>query len=959
MIFQPPAAGSLARRIAVVTAALVAIALSVTALASLWIVGQQHSAALRALTQKEVDFNASMVSTMLHEISSHLSDVASNSILATALVDSAGRQTYLAPYLDSIQKINGIPVQILFTDFEGAEIAKNRNAQFTEPQLAWLKRQLEHGQEAAAIFASGQGPEMVVVELLSYSRTRTPEGALMYKIALNDLQHGLDGKLLLGKPAASAPESAVLASIDTPPNLDHLDFYFGAKAIPPQDDALLPQYLIIFVITGALAAGVLVVGSRLSLTMTKDLRQLESFATGMVNAEFGPQRATVSGSTEVANLARSINHMLDGLYRQHTELQHESEKLRQLANTIPQLAWIAHSNGVVHWYNDRWYAYTGLTAGQLQDQGWESVLDPAILPSVVDRWNESLATGAPFEMTFPMRGADGEFRPFYTRAAPLRDATGNIVQWFGTNTDVSSLERAEKAVRESEERLREGLAAAHMAVWDWNLATWEIKFSANAEDVFGHRFANVSDVMNTVYPEDLQPLRKEIDRAIAERSNYTTVVRVIRPDNLHTVWVEVRGKVNCDALGKPHGISGIALDVTERKRAEEELRIADRRKDEFLAMLAHELRNPLAPIRNAAQLLNMIQVDEPRVQMTSEIIARQVDHMTGLIDDLLDVSRVTRGIITLDEELLDVEDILAGAVEQVRSLVDARNQHLTVRPPPRQVLVRGDRTRLIQVMTNLLNNAAKYTPNGGDISLTVDSTASEAVMRVSDTGVGIDSDLLPHVFELFSQAERSPDRSQGGLGLGLALVKSLVELHEGSVSAYSGGAGKGSEFVVRLPRPVEPAIVHAGSSGTQEASIQAPAAAWHVIVVDDNVDAAHSLAMLLEAWGHSVAVAHDGRSALERARAETPHIMLLDIGLPDMDGYALARHLRAASATANTVLIALTGYGKQEDRERSRDAGFDHHLVKPTNPVQLAALFAGFAPASPAHPRIAEKNRIG
>lgn len=938
MIFQSPAAGSLARRFAVAAATLTAIALSVTALASLWIVGQQHATALRALTQKEVDFNASMMGVTLREISSHLSEVADNSILATALVDSSGKQTYLAPYLNSIRKINGIPIQILFTDFEGAEIANNGIAKFTEPQIAWLRKQIDAGQESATIFAGEKGPELIVVELLSYSRTRTPEGALLYKVALSDLQQAKAGKLIVGKHDArlefAVTDSTVTALIDMPPNLALLDFHMHAEPATTTGDALILQYLIIFIITGALAGGVLVLGSRLSLSMTEDLRRLETFSKSMVADSFGSQRAAVNGSTEVASLARSINHMLDSLYDQHAQLHSESEKLRQLANTIPQLAWMARPDGHIHWYNDRWYAYTGLASEQLEGWQWESVHDPKVLPAVLERWKASLDTGEPFEMTFPMRGADGEFRPFFTRVAPLRDSAGRIVQWFGTNTDVSSLERAENAVRESEERLREGLAAAHMAVWDWDLTNWDVTFSANVSDVFGHAWKNMSEAMSNVHPDDIQPLRAKIEQAIGERSQYQSTIRVVRPDNRRTIWLEVRGKVNNDSSGHPSNISGIALDVTERKRAEEELRAADRRKDEFLAMLAHELRNPLAPIRNAAELLNMLDMDEPRVRMTSDIIARQVDHMTGLIDDLLDVSRVTRGIITLENESLDIGDIVTGAVEQVRSLVEARHHHLSVQPLREPVRVRGDQTRLIQVLTNLLNNSAKYTPNNGEINLRIDVTDKEVMLRVSDNGVGISADLLPHVFELFSQAERSPDRAQGGLGLGLALVKSLVELHDGSVAAYSEGVGKGSEFVVRLPRLMVPAIVQLADSPND--AIPTFANAFHLMVVDDNIDAARSLAMLFEAWGLTVSVAHDAGSALAKARIEAPQVIFLDIGLPDMDGYALARQLRAAPQTSQSVLIALTGYGQKEDRRRSHDAGLDHHLVKPTNPAQLA-----------------------
>jgi signal transduction histidine kinase/ActR/RegA family two-component response regulator len=382
----------------------------------------------------------------------------------------------------------------------------------------------------------------------------------------------------------------------------------------------------------------------------------------------------------------------------------------------------------------------------------------------------------------------------------------------------------------------------------------------------------------------------------------------------------------------------LSAEKAEAKRAAEELRTADRRKDEFLAMLGHELRNPLAPIRNAAEILKLIRTDEPRVHQTSDIIARQVDHMTNLVDDLLDVSRVTRGLVTLDEEAFDFRHIVADAVEQVRSLIDARRHHLAVSMTPEPACVRGDRARLMQILTNLLNNAAKYTPEDGQIVLRVEADNDVVTVNVKDNGVGIGPELLPHVFELFSQAERSPDRSQGGLGLGLALVKRLAELHGGSVTAHSEGIGKGSEFMLRLPRL--PATEHRPQQRASDRAPPAPTAALHMMVVDDNADAAKTIAMLLEILGYSVAVEYDAHSALKRARIEAPRVLLLDIGLPDMDGYELARRLRAMPETAQATLIALTGYGQEEDRARTKAAGFDHHFVKPVDPAQLAALLA-------------------
>jgi len=385
----------------------------------------------------------------------------------------------------------------------------------------------------------------------------------------------------------------------------------------------------------------------------------------------------------------------------------------------------------------------------------------------------------------------------------------------------------------------------------------------------------------------------------------------------------------------------------EHHRAEQELRAADQRKDEFLAMLAHELRNPLAPISAAAQLLKLVHFDEARVKQTSDIIARQVDHMTSLVDDLLDVSRVTRGLVALDKEPLDIKRIVADAVEQVTPLIDSRAHELELQLPAESAGVLGDQKRLVQVVANLLNNAAKYTPDGGHIRLRLELRDHEVVLAVADNGIGMEPDLVLRVFDLFAQAERTSDRSQGGLGLGLALVKSLVGLHGGTVHAASRGLGMGSEFTVRLPRlsgMSTPVVRRTEAPPTRPAY----ARALRVMVVDDNADAAHTLEMFLHAAGHEVFVASRAEDALERARVEQPSVYLLDIGLPDMDGNELARRLRAMPEMGSAVLIAVTGYGQAQDREKSFAAGFDYHFVKPVDTHKLAALLAEIGVRQPA-----------
>jgi CheY-like chemotaxis protein/two-component sensor histidine kinase len=360
-------------------------------------------------------------------------------------------------------------------------------------------------------------------------------------------------------------------------------------------------------------------------------------------------------------------------------------------------------------------------------------------------------------------------------------------------------------------------------------------------------------------------------------------------------------------------------------------------------MLAHELRNPLAPVRNALHVLRMKCVGDPLVERLGEMMTRQVGHLARLVDDLLDVSRITRGKVELRKEHVALESVVARAVEATRPLIDARHHELSISIPPEPICLDADPTRLVQILVNLLTNAAKYTAEGGRIWLTASREGSEAVVSVHDTGIGIPPHMLPKVFDLFTQDDRTLDRAEGGIGIGLTLVRSLVELHGGSVLATSAGPGRGSEFVVHLPAlPYDPSRKDADKVADQ--SPWAPPR--RVLIVDDNVDSAESLAMLLSLTGHSVRTAHDGPSAIQAARAHWPDVILLDIGLPRMDGYEVARRLRQEPEMAAVMLIAMTGYGQDEDRRKTREAGFDLHLVKPVDADELTHIFARLGDAA-------------
>ena len=394
--------------------------------------------------------------------------------------------------------------------------------------------------------------------------------------------------------------------------------------------------------------------------------------------------------------------------------------------------------------------------------------------------------------------------------------------------------------------------------------------------------------------------------------------------------------------------------VSRQLELAEQLRQMDRRKDEFLALLAHELRNPLAPLRNAVSILRLTESSDQEVLWCRGVIERQAAQLTRLVDDLLDVSRITLGKIKLRLQQLDLAGVIARAVETSRPLIDAHRHELLVTLPETPIRVEGDRARLTQVIANLLNNAAKYQNENGMISLTVERHSGFAEIRVRDRGIGIAPEMLTQVFELFAQGERTPDRAQGGLGIGLSLVKTVVELHGGRVSAFSDGPGRGSEFIVRLPCLLRELDGYRPGEDAEEELPECPP--LRVLVVDDNRDAAESISKLLRHGGHEVTLAHDGEHALHLAAAERPSVVLLDIGLPGMDGYELCKRLRA-TGLPSALIVAMTGYGLERDRKRSQEAGFDTHLVKPVPPVELFRLMAQHAlSAPPAVPREPVRN---
>ena len=469
---------------------------------------------------------------------------------------------------------------------------------------------------------------------------------------------------------------------------------------------------------------------------------------------------------------------------------------------------------------------------------------------------------------------------------------------------------------------------------DGHILTW----NGGAQRLFGY---SAEEAIGQPITLLIPPERHAEERGLLERLSrgehidHFETVRVTKDGRLIDISLTV--SPIRDSSGTVVGASKVARDITERKQAELALRDVDRRKDEFLAILAHELRNPLAPIRNSLHILRLTSQHDPVGERVGDMMDRQVSHMVRLVDDLLEVSRITSGKIALRKERVDLAAVVKNSVETSRPLIEAVEHHLMLAFPAEPLIVDGDPIRLAQVFANLLNNSAKYTDAGGEIRITAHSEDGWAVVSVRDTGAGIPREMLPSVFELFTQIDRHADRAQGGLGIGLTLVKSLVEMHGGTVQANSAGLGKGSEFVVRLPLVPDRHTADFSAAPEISSSLLKPR---RVLVVDDNRDAAESMGILLKLLGADVHVAYGGAEALEALPAYRPDVVILDIGMPGMDGYEVARRIRQQPEFQKVTLIALTGWGQDEDRRRSHTAGFDYHLIKPADIDALQALLA-------------------
>jgi len=625
------------------------------------------------------------------------------------------------------------------------------------------------------------------------------------------------------------------------------------------------------------------------------------------------------------------------------EPSENEERLRFVANAVPALLAYVDAGARYVWCNETYRRWFGYAPEELRGHHLSEVLGGTAWEQLRGYVERALNGEA---VTFETRIVykNGPARDVRASYVPHLDSTGKVRGFVVLSNDLSEIKATELALRKSERMLERSQSTAHVGSWEAVLVDTDgapagsVRWSDETFRMFGLEPQSIpltrASFIDFVHPDDRDRMRASIASQIARGAPAENDFRIVRPDGtvraMHT-WINFE----CDADGKPVRIVGTCQDVTERQQTERALLEADRRKDEFLAMLSHELRNPLAPMLNAIESIQSTGPGQEDLRATCQaIIARQVHHMKRLLDDLLDVSRVSQGKIELRKQRVELATLLLQAVEISRPMMIEKRQQLAMTLYPEPTPLDADPTRIVQVFANLVNNAAKFTQAGGHITLASSVERGEAVVRVRDDGAGMSPEIVDRAFDLFVQEARSSDRAQGGLGIGLTLARTLVKMHGGSVAASSEGPGRGSEFVVRLP--LAPAAEKpAPVSGAPLPA--APTAPLRVLVVDDNVDAADALRFVLEHAGHRVRLAHDGPSAIAAAAAETPELVLLDIGLPGMDGYMVAARLREAGHQ-RAVLVAITGYGQEEDLRRSRAAGFDHHLVKPVDGARLRKL---------------------
>jgi PAS domain S-box-containing protein len=634
--------------------------------------------------------------------------------------------------------------------------------------------------------------------------------------------------------------------------------------------------------------------------------------------------------------------------RAEAALRRSEQQLRLVIDSLPAVVTYVDRDARYRFCNRTLGTWFGLDPEQVRGRKVVEIMGQAAYDIVRPKMEQAFAgETVSFEAELPYQ--HGGTRTVEVRYVPDVHPNGTVEGYVALINDVSQRKQAEAALHESQERFRALATNAPAAIFVKDLDGRYTLANPLACEALGRPEGAVGCTDHELLPADVADALRRTDLEVISTGQAVEREEVVRRPGFDRWYLSVKFPL-FDAAGRPAGVCGVAIDITDRRRAERahresesQLRDADRRKDEFLATLAHELRNPLAPIRNALQIMRLTGHDEAASEQARAMMERQLGQMVRLIDDLLDVSRITRGKLELRKERIDLATVVHSAIDTARPLIDAAGHALLLSLPPEPVYLDADPMRLAQVFSNLLNNAAKYMDRGGRIWLTAGREGGTVIIEVRDAGIGIPPEALSSIFELFTQVDRSLEKSHGGLGIGLTLVKRLVEMHGGSVEAHSEGLGHGARFTARLP-VVPLATASAGLSGSERRP--AGAVKCRILVADDNRDAAESMGMMLRLMGNEVRTVHDGLRAVEEAAAFRPDVVLLDIGMPGLNGYVAASRIRQQPWGQDMILVAMTGWGQEEDKRRAREAGFSHHLTKPVDIAALAELLPGNRPSS-------------